>query len=182
MHRQPLLALLDAYTPSAADDARARARIRRFVADHPRCLERSLSGGHVTGSALVVDRERTRVLLTHHRKLGRWLQLGGHADGDPDLLAVALREAREESGIEGIEAVSRAIFDLDIHPIPAHGPTAAHLHYDVRFLAQADGRSEPRASRESKAVAWVPIAEVSSLTTDRSVLRMIGKLAAWPPV
>ena len=93
--------------------------------------------GHITGSAWVVDIAGNRVLLADHAKLGRWLQPGGHSDGDPDTLAVALREAREESGLD-VRALDDAIFDIDVHRIPARGDEPAHLHFDVRFLVQAE--------------------------------------------
>ena len=149
--------------------------LRQFVEAHPDCFERSLREGHVTGSCWLLDASGTHVLLTHHRKLDRWLQLGGHADGDPDLLRVALREAREESGLEDIVAVSEAIFDVDVHAIPARGDEPRHLHYDVRFLLRA-GRDAPlRVNHESKALAWIKLSEVARLSPDESLLRMVAK-------
>ncbi len=153
-------------------------RLRAFVSEHEDCFERSLSIGHVTGSAWVVDIERRHVLLTHHVRLDKWLQLGGHADGQSNILEVALREAREESGLQDIRAVSKRIFDVDVHEIPARRNEPAHSHYDVRFLCEAD-RSQPlRISGESKALAWVALTEVQSLTREESVLRMVAKTAA----
>ena len=125
------------------------------------------------GSAWIVNRTGERVLLAHHRKLGLWLQPGGHCDGDPDTLAVALREAREESGL-AVRALETSIFDLDVHPIPAHGREPAHHHHDVRFLVRA-GEDRFRVSEESRALAWVPAGEVSTLTDRESVLRMARK-------
>src|SRR5207245_6935322 len=107
-----------AYRPYDDREAAMVGRLRRFVTEHADCFERSLQTGHITGSAWVVDIDRSHALLTHHRKLNKWLQLGGHADGDPDILRVALREAREESSLESIRAVSEAIIDIDIHLIP----------------------------------------------------------------
>jgi 8-oxo-dGTP pyrophosphatase MutT (NUDIX family) len=132
----------------------------------------------VTGSAWVLDREHRCVLLTHHRKLDLWLQLGGHADGDPDVARVALREAREESGLEAITQVGGAIFDVDVHAIPAHGAEAEHFHYDVRYLFEADRNSELRPTGESKALAWVELERVADLATDASVMRMVRKSRA----
>ena len=113
------------------------------------------------------------MLLTHHRKLGRWLQPGGHSDEDSDTLEVALREAREESGLE-VRALDKAIFDLDVHLIPAQGQDPPHYHYDVRFLVQAmeDGF---QVNDESFALAWVPADRVGVFTSDESVLRMARK-------
>ena len=133
MHRQNLLTKLNAYTPTTKAETRGHGRIVEFVAAHPNCFERRLAVGHITGSAWLLDATGTKALLTHHRKLGKWLQLGGHADGDSDVLAVALREATEESGLIDLRAVSDDIFDVDVHRIPAHGDTPAHDHYDIRF-------------------------------------------------
>ena len=155
------------------------ARFDAFVDSHPDCFDRSCRVGHVTGSAWIVDARGAWVLLTDHRKLGRWLQLGGHCDGDPDPLAVALREAREESGIE-VRALDESIFDLDVHPIPAHGREPAHHHFDVRFLARAES-DRFRVSEESRALAWVPAEGVGALTDRESVLRMARKWLARRP-
>ena len=115
-----------------------------------------------------------RVLLAHHRKLRRWLQPGGHSDGDPDTLAVALREAREESGLDA-RVLDNAIFDIDVHGIPARGREPAHLHFDERFLVQAE-HDRFRVSEESHALAWVPAVGLGALTDEESVLRMARKL------
>jgi 8-oxo-dGTP pyrophosphatase MutT (NUDIX family) len=175
-----VLAALDAHRPLDDAETRALAVIREFVASEPRCFEREHAAGHVTGSAWILDRERRHVLLTHHRKLDLWLQLGGHADGDPDLPRVALREAREESGVDAIVLVSEAVFDVDVHPIPARGNETGHCHYDVRYLFEADRAAPLRVSRESKALAWVALDRVASVATDASVLRMVAKSLALP--
>src|SRR5690606_29728042 len=117
MHREPLLHLLAAYATFDAADAACLARFVAFVREQPDCFRRELLVGHVTGSAWIVDRAGERVLVTHHRKLDRWLQPGGHADGDPDVAAVALREAHEETGLQHLHLQADAIFDLDIHGI-----------------------------------------------------------------
>lgn len=131
--------------------------------------------GHFTGSAWLVSRDGQRVLLTHHRKLQRWLQLGGHADGDRDLARVALREAQEESGLADLD-VEPAIFDLDRHRIPARGDEPAHWHYDVRFVVHARGSEAFAVSAESLALAWCDIARLAGdPETDASVRRMAQK-------
>ncbi|MCE7032848.1 NUDIX hydrolase [Lysobacter sp. GX 14042] len=136
---------------------------------------RDRQAGHFTASAWLVDRTGTRVLLTHHRKLGRWLQLGGHADGDEDLARVALTEAREESGLEGL-AVEPVLFDLDRHWIPARGDVPGHWHYDARYVVRAGGSERFVVSGESLALAWRPIAEIAGdPAADASLRRMAGK-------
>ena len=177
MLRQPLLSLLAAYAPFDEHDAAARERIATFVEAHADCFERSLEIGHVTGSAWIVDPSRTRCLLTHHRKLGRWLQLGGHADGDADICAVAMREAREESGLTTLRTLSPAIFDCDVHAIPERKTEAGHYHYDVRFLVEADPCEPLVVSDESHELAWVALENIRALSGDWSVERMARKLA-----
>ena len=157
------------------EEAAAAAFTLELIADHPECLLRTCVPGHLTGSAWVVSADRSRTLLTHHRKLGLWLQLGGHADGEADLLAVALREAREESGLTRIAAVSADIFDIDRHWIPPHKSEPGHWHHDLRFLIEADPDEPWVLSSESKALAWVPIGEVSALNPEESMARMVRK-------
>lgn len=175
MHRRPLESLLESYVPSGPIDAEARERILRFVRAHDDCFERTLLEGHVTGSAWIVNRSRTRCLLTHHRKLERWLQLGGHADGQTDIFEVAMREAVEESGLTSLRTASTAIFDCDVHPIPARRTEPRHFHYDVRFLLEADDAEPLVVSEESKELAWVALDDVAGLESDESVMRMVAK-------
>jgi len=175
MHRRPLLDSLAAYVPSTPREARSRDRIESFVHEHADCFERSLVVGHVTGSAWVVCPQRRRVLLTHHRKLDLWLQLGGHCDGDADVAGVAHREALEESGLSDVRALTDGIFDVDVHLIPARPGEPEHFHHDVRFLFEADPAAPLVLSAESKALAWVDIAAVGDLSIDESVMRMVAK-------
>lgn len=174
MHRQPLLALLTEYETRYPVEAGLIARFRNFVTMHERCFERDLWTGHVTGSAWLVNSTRDAVLLTHHRKLGRWLQLGGHSDGNADALAVSIAEAEEESGL-AVRALAPWAFDLDIHEIPARKQDPAHFHFDVRFALQVVGSEAFRVSPESLDLAWVPIEQLSDYTDERSMLRMAEK-------
>lgn len=135
---------------------------RRLLDDRADPFVRSRLEGHFTASSWLVDRSGTRVLLTHHRKLGRWLQLGGHADGDRDLPLVALREAQEESGLEGLR-VDRELFDLDRHWIPGRGDVPAHWHYDARYVVHAGDDEDYIVSEESLALAWRGIEAIARL-------------------
>ena len=131
--------------------------------------------GHFTASAWLVAADGARVLLTHHRKLGLWLQLGGHADGDRDLQRAALKEAHEESGLPGL-AIDDGIFDLDRHWIPEHKDVPAHWHYDVRYVVRAGSDEAFVVSEESHDLAWRSIAELAAEAgADPSVRRMAGK-------
>jgi len=172
-----LLEALAAHVAYDEEEARALEQIRAFVAEERRCFDRTLPAGHVTGSAWVLDHGRRYVLLTHHRKLDLWLQLGGHAENEDDVAAVASREALEESGLARIELVSEAIFDVDVHAIPARGDEPFHLHYDVRLCFLGDRRARLRASSESREIAWFALGAVAGLKTDASVLRMVRKSA-----
>ncbi|MDE1957985.1 MAG: NUDIX hydrolase [Xanthomonadaceae bacterium] len=174
--RIPLQHALAAYAQAHCDEAVVVALFRGFLADHPQCFERTLAHGHFTGSAWLVSADGRRVLLTHHRKLGRWLQLGGHADGDPDLARVALRETQEESGLAGLALDGEAIFDLDRHRIPARGDEPEHWHYDVRYVVRAGGGERFAVSAESLALAWRPVIEVAAdAEADASLRRMAAK-------
>ncbi|SFS14946.1 NUDIX domain-containing protein [Dyella sp. OK004] len=131
--------------------------------------------GHFTASSWLVSADGERVLLTHHRKLNRWLQLGGHADGDTDLARVALREAEEESGLTDL-SVEPALFDLDCHWIPERGSEPGHWHYDVRYVVRATGSEAFAISEESLALAWRPIREIAGdASADESLRRMASK-------
>ena len=178
MHRKRLLDKLRAHQPYDAHEAAMLRATREFVEANAACFDRSLRAGHITGSAWVLDLARTHVLLTHHQKLERWLQLGGHADGNHDVLQVALCEAKEESGLPEVSPISEAIFDVDVHLIPARGDQPGHLHYDVRFLLQADRQHPLTVTHESKALAWVELSQVAALNAEASLLRMVAKTIA----
>lgn len=153
-------------------------RFVAFLERQPRCFERDcFDDGHVTGSAIVLNLRGDAMLLTHHAKLEKWLQLGGHADGDSDILAVAMREAEEESGLR-VRPVSRAILDLDVHAIPARKSDPLHFHYDVRYLLQVVDSEAFVVTDESLDLAWVPLERITDYTDEVSVTRLVEKLAA----
>jgi 8-oxo-dGTP pyrophosphatase MutT (NUDIX family) len=133
----------------------------------------------MTASAWIVSHDHTSFLLTHHAKLDRWLQLGGHADGETDLAAVALREAREESGLDAFSFGSTSgeslPLDLDVHLIPARGAEPAHLHHDVRYLLVAGAEQSLRISSESLDLRWFPRAHAGVRLADESLRRMARK-------
>lgn len=140
-----------------------------------RAFERGSLDAHFTGSAWLVSADGARVLLTHHRKLDRWLQLGGHADGDTDLARVALREAEEESGLNDLSVLPEP-FDLDRHRIPARGDEPEHWHYDVRYVVRAGANERFVLSEESHALAWRSVRDLADDPgSDVSLRRMARK-------
>lgn len=181
MHREPLLRLLADYKRSKPDEAPVVAKICTLVESHTDCFDRTCRPGHITGSAWVVSHDGTRHLLLHHRKLDRWLQPGGHADGDANVAQVALREAIEESGIQHLRLVQETPLDVDVHLIPARyakdGPLIeeAHEHHDIRFLVQAEGDDPIIVSDESHDVQWFTPEQVTIQTDEESVLRLLKK-------
>jgi 8-oxo-dGTP pyrophosphatase MutT (NUDIX family) len=174
--RQPELEaareILRAYRPQDQAQAQTQSRMLAFIDEHPLdAHQRTQLAGHLTASALLIDASGTRALLTHHRKLNRWLQLGGHCDGDANLAGAALREALEESGIDKL-VIDPLPIDLDIHTIPARPGEPEHLHLDTRFVVHAPTGALERLSEESHALAWVAPHELAALSTDESVRRL----------
>lgn len=145
-----------------------------FAADH-------YFPGHITGSAWILSPDRTRVLLTHHAKLDRWLQLGGHLEPGETPFEGAFREAREESGLETIRPVSTAIYDVDVHPIPARRDKPAHEHFDIRYVFEADPEAPLGVTDESRALAWVTLEQAARLNPEESIARLIRRTPAVPP-
>lgn len=221
MHRQVILQSLGLFRPFVFDarERQALEKVIAFIQETPRCFDRSWVPGHVTGSAFVVSYQCDAVLLVHHKKLDRWLQLGGHSDGHPLTWEVALREAYEESGLDFLKpfgspqewhqkripwATSNVTtvdpqggaehsfaeatlteqnseipwlpFDVDAHEIPPRHEEPGHIHYDLRYLIFADSSSPLSISHESNDLRWVPLDEVSLLTDEYSLLRMVAKV------
>ncbi len=157
------------------EEAAATDVFDALLRDHHDPFARERLAGHFTASAWLVDRTGTRVLLTHHRKLQRWLQLGGHADGDRNLAEVALREAQEESGLAGLR-VERELFDLDRHWIPERGDVPGHWHYDARYVVYAGADEDYVVGEESLDLAWRAIADIpEDPGADASLRRMAQK-------
>jgi 8-oxo-dGTP pyrophosphatase MutT (NUDIX family) len=170
-----LSAAFDAYSHVWPDEAEVAGWFAALLDEAHDPFIRERLAGHFTASAWLVDAAGERLLMTHHRKLGRWLQLGGHADGDRDLGLVALREAEEESGLTDLE-VSPEIFDLDRHWIPERGDVPGHWHYDVRYVVRATGSEDFVVSDESHALAWRGIAGLlDDPDLDPSIARMARK-------
>ncbi|MDA0957710.1 MAG: NUDIX hydrolase [Proteobacteria bacterium] len=175
MSRAALLKSVERYASRYPEEQATIVEFQRFVRANENCFDRNLREGHVTGSSWILDRPHKHCLLTHHRKLNRWLQLGGHADGDSQVARVATREAEEESGLGSIALVSGEIFDIDIHLIPERKHEPAHYHFDVRYLFEGDYDEPLVVSEESHELAWVPLSGIADYTEEESILRMVRK-------
>ena len=174
-----LLAQLEAYAPSDASEEASVARMRKLLTRAGDPFTRAVRD-HVTASAVVARPDGAAFLLVHHRRLGRWLQPGGHGEADDDsILATALREAREETGISALDTpIGDRILDLDVHPIPASSDRPEHVHYDIRFLATTRDDSLAIAAEEVRAARWFTLEEALSGDADFSLARALRKAAA----
>ena len=176
MDRYDLIRSLDQYTTPYREEACYIPRFISLLSNFSSCYHRSLLSGHITASAWIIDESATSALLIHHKKLNRWLQPGGHADGDENLLVVAKKEAEEETGLQLMRPHDSLIFDIDIHVIPRHKGINAHFHYDVRFLFIADDREYYAKNHESNEIAWFPLDDIDDLVDhSQSIQRMVLK-------
>jgi 8-oxo-dGTP pyrophosphatase MutT (NUDIX family) len=182
---RPDAALIDSlhrHVPADGEEAHDRDRILAFVLRHERPFDRAILEGHLTGSAITVSADGSRVLLLHHRKLDRWLQPGGHGDpGETTGEEVALREALEESGIRGLALHPTAPrpLDVDVHDIPERGGEPSHEHLDLRYLVVApEGAAVTPDLAELHEIRWVAWEEVDALGPDHGLRRALAKARA----
>ena len=173
-NRQELIQALSKYTSNFKEETEFRKRFLSLL-ENVNAFQRTHLPGHLTGSAWICNQDFSKVLLVHHAKLNRWLQPGGHADGDENIIQVALKETEEETGINQYRIISESIFDLDIHRIPERKDMPAHDHYDIRILLQAFDQQKIIVSEESHDVKWLAMDEVKNFTDEQSVLRMVEK-------
>lgn len=166
--------LFENYTSAFVEEMDFKKKFMELLL-HPRAFHRDHLPGHITGSAWIVDASKQFVVLTHHAKLNKWLQPGGHADGNEDIVDVSLREAKEETGLKKIILKQSTIFDIDIHRIPAHKDFAEHYHFDVRFIFEADKNEPLQITDESNDLQWVNLNQLEHYTNNTSILRMKTK-------
>ncbi|PLX29421.1 MAG: nucleoside triphosphate hydrolase [Alphaproteobacteria bacterium] len=174
--REQTCQLLAAYTSSYPEELVYKEKMLQFLDTCPDCFLRSCRAGHFTASAFLLNPEKTHVLLLLHAKLDKWMQLGGHCDGDPDALGVAIKEAQEESGIQKIRAIRPTVFDIGIHLIPPYKEEEAHYHFDIRFLLHAYETDQVIQNHESKALQWLKITGENLPKNRASVDRMFEKI------
>ncbi len=175
MKRTAILDLLEIYQPADEVEKEMLEAMTAFIGDHVNCFDRGMLQGHVTGSAWIVNQDRTHVLLIHHVKLDKWLQPGGHCDGDEDVLRVAIKEVLEETGLT-VKPVHTAIFDVDNHLIPQRREVPAHIHYDIRFLVTAEKEADSMpGNSEVNSIQWIKLEDVHRYNNEESIMRMVRK-------
>jgi 8-oxo-dGTP pyrophosphatase MutT (NUDIX family) len=167
---------LENYQPKSSEEINFKNHILDFARNYENIFSRDQLYGHFTASAFVVNSDMSKFLLIHHKKIGIWMQVGGHCDGDENVLNVAIKEASEESGIPNLVAVSDDIFDIDTHKIPKFKDIPEHYHFDVRFLLRASSDELILNEEEVNHVKWVGFDDdLSEYNLGESILRMIEK-------
>lgn len=152
-------------------------KFKKLATETPQPFSRHQYPGHLTGSCFVINPEKSQILLMHHRKLSKWLQMGGHAEGETDIAAVALREAIEEAGTQKIKIASSQILDLDIHLIPERKNEPSHFHYDVRFLAICEvPLSIKKQEEECGDLQWFSWEKAYQVVSELSMHRVFKKI------
>ena len=172
--REVLIDLVDDHIPLNEVEEQHTAKTLNFLRSNENCVSAGNLSGHITASAWILSPGREDTLLTHHKKLDRWLQLGGHVEDDATIQDAALREAIEESGINELCLLQESIFDIDVHQIPERKTVPEHYHYDLRFLIQS-ASTEFQIGDESNSRAWVGLREIDRWNPDVSILRMARK-------
>ena len=175
-HRERLIQEIFNFQSEYSEEQAFKPKFESLLSNYQNCFERGLLLGHITASSWILNYEQNAVLLLHHTKLNKWLQPGGHADGDDDVRSVALKEAEEETGISGFIFSSNEIFDLDIHTIPERKGVPEHEHYDIRFLLISPEGAIPQRNHESNNLKWIPIEQLYQYVNhEASLLRMYNK-------
>jgi 8-oxo-dGTP pyrophosphatase MutT (NUDIX family) len=169
---------LDRYAPTDPRELGFRERMFALLAAAEPFSRKSFEPGHFTASAFVLSPERDRVLLILHKKLGRWLQPGGHLEAsDASPFEAARREVTEETGLVELSPLGDGLFDIDVHAIPARPDEPAHEHFDLRIVLGARSLTVTE-NDEVEGIRWVPLMEMDAITTDESVRRAVRKLRA----
>ena len=174
--KEDLVSELNAVKPYGAVEKEMIKRTIEFINIHDFPMDQKLTAGHLTGSAWIVNKERTKALFTHHSKLDMWLQLGGHAEQeDHSIRQTAIREAKEESGLNSIKLLSEDILSVDVHMIPERKGFPAHPHYDIQFLFEADENENLSITTESEDLKWIAFEDIAQYNDELSIRRMLEK-------
>lgn len=173
---KPIITKINDFEPSTEEGKNTKNRFLEFISKNPvDCFLRSNLTGHITASAFVIDPVKHEILLIEHKKLNKWLQPGGHCDGDEDTLAVAIKEVWEETGVV-IIPTGQKIIDLDIHTIPERKGVPEHEHFDVRYVFETDSSLPLTQNHETTDLRWIPFEELDNFTRENSIFRIISKI------
>ena len=176
--REKVIGMLVGFKSYNSKEKISKEEIIKFIKDNSKCFNNDFEKGHITGSAIVVDEDLEYTLLTYHPFIKRWLQFGGHSDSSPNTIAVAFREAEEESGLTSLHFLEgkESVFDVDVHKIPAKADMPEHKHYDIRILLVADMNESFTVSHESKELRWVKLEEARKYNKQPAFLRLVNKV------
>jgi 8-oxo-dGTP pyrophosphatase MutT (NUDIX family) len=172
LNRATLIQQLEVYKPFDGIESSFVPKFLKLL-QKENCYTRQNIEAHITASAWITNTSRTAILLLHHAKLMRWLQPGGHSDGNENLEEVMRKEVEEETGLSEITFVYSDLFDIDIHTIPSYKNIPQHDHYDVRFLIEVSPDVKITKNNESNALKWI---EINQIPNDASMQRMKEKL------
>lgn len=180
-----LIKSIEQYLPFCEQEAVDRRLMLQYAFQHDNILLRSNETVHFTSSPWILNPDRSRVLMVHHNIYDSWSWVGGHADGNPDLLAVALKEAQEETGISSIKPLSDQPFSIEILPVIAHFKrgkyVAPHLHLNITWLVEADARQTLRSNPdENSAVRWFTPEEAVEICNEPHMKVIYRKLCSKP--
>ena len=180
-NRQELLDEIAAYHPFNEQEERDKNLIFQWIEQHEDAFSRENTVAHVTASAWMVNKDRSKVLMVYHNIYNSWSWLGGHADGDGDFEAVARREAQEETGIQNLKKLGAGAASLEVLPVWAHQKhgqmVASHLHLNISYLFEADDTLPLRiAEDENSAVGWIPIAQLEEYVREKDMMPIYQKL------
>lgn len=175
MNKDELIELLKNYNTDYTDEKLFKDLTLDFLIKNDIFLGKKNPEGHITGSAWIISSDRKKVLLTHHKKLNKWLQLGGHTEENETIYEASLREAKEESGLLNLDFFVKNIFDIDVHLIPERKNEKAHYHYDIRFILEETKNETLEISEESNDLKWVELNKIVDYSNSRSILRMVEK-------
>ncbi len=153
-----------------------------FINQHHYIFGKKNKVGHITASAFIINEDKSKILLTYHKKLKKWLQLGGHTEENETIIEAAIREAKEESGLESLRLLSQDIYDIDVHKIPKTNNEPGHKHYDIRFIFEACECELLKINHESSDLKWVLMRDLESYTTNQSIIRLREKLNSFQDI
>jgi 8-oxo-dGTP pyrophosphatase MutT (NUDIX family) len=168
--------LLKNYNPTSEEEKHCKDKmLQLYEAKGEKAFKRNSLEAHFTASALIINTSTKELLLLHHKKLNKWLQPGGHADGETNLEKVARKEVYEETGLNNLKLASNGVYDIDIHHIPESKGIPEHYHYDVRFAYFCNRKEKTKINSESNDFQWIKINEVNRITSEPSILRLVQK-------